>query len=123
MIRRFALLAASLLVCSFARGVFAQSADLSVTLSGPSTIFANYDTATATVSLSVTNAGPTTVQDATIDFSPGLSVNLPNFTCTTVTNHTRCTTSSLPPTTVQGTGSLQAITVNPALVRRRAVHH
>lgn len=85
----------------------AQSADLSVTLTGPATVFADYDTATPTVSFSITNAGPTTVPDLTVDFSPGLGVNLlPFFTCETVTNHVRCTTSSFPPTTVQGTGAM-----------------
>jgi hypothetical protein len=107
MIRRFPLFAASLLVCFVARGVFAQSADLSVTLTGPSTIFANYDTATPTVSFTIANAGPATVPNLTMDFSPGLSVSIPGFTCGTVTDRVRCTTSSFPVTSVQGTGSMQ----------------
>jgi|GEM_PF-3687857 len=105
MVRR-SLFAAAFFVCFVAPRAFAQAADLSVSVNGPSTILANYDTATATVTFTVTNAGPATVTDAAVDFSPGLLVNLPSFNCATVTDHVRCTTSSFPPTTVQGSGSM-----------------
>ncbi|HEV8435208.1 MAG TPA: DUF11 domain-containing protein [Thermoanaerobaculia bacterium] len=107
MIRRFPVLSASLLVCVLTPAVFAQSADLAVGLLGPPTIFANYDTATAIVAISIINFGPATVQDATIDFDPGLVINIPNFTCATATNHTRCTSSSFPPSEIRATGSMQ----------------
>src|SRR4051794_4803601 len=107
MTRRLPLLAVSLLVCFFARGGFAQSADVSVTLTGPSTVFAHYDTATPTVTVSIANAGPVPAQNLAIDFSPGVAVSITGFDCATATNHTRCTTASFPVTTAQGTGSIQ----------------
>src|SRR5690349_10140354 len=101
------LFAAALFVCFITPGAYAQKADLSVTVTGPATVAANYDTATPTVTFSIANAGPSTVTDATVDFSPGLQVTLPNFTCATLTDHVRCTTASFPPSTVQGSGSMQ----------------
>jgi hypothetical protein len=105
MVRR-SLCAAALFVCFVAPGAYAQGADLSVSVNGPSTVLANYDTATATVTFTITNSGPATVTDAMVDFSPGLLVNLPKFTCATIIDHVRCTTSSFPPITVQGSGSM-----------------
>lgn len=108
MVRR-SLFAASLLACLVAPAAYSQIsqvADLSVSISAPASVVANVDIATATATFSITNAGPATVPDATVDFSPGLVVDLPGFTCATVTDHVRCTSASFPPGTVKGSGSI-----------------
>jgi uncharacterized repeat protein (TIGR01451 family) len=107
MIRRLSLLAAALLLCFLAPALFAQSADVSVSLTAPSTTFAHYDSATPTILVTVKNSGPATAANVVIDFSPGLSVNLQLFNCQTVTDHVRCTSSAFPVTTVQTSGSMQ----------------
>jgi uncharacterized repeat protein (TIGR01451 family) len=108
MIRRLPLLAASLVVCFLARGVFAQSADLSVTLSGPPTVVAQNDTAILPVTISITNSGPATAQNVVVDFSPGplTNVDVPSFNCATFTDHVRCTASQFAPNTVQVTATI-----------------
>jgi hypothetical protein len=96
-----------LFVCFVVPAAYAQNADLSVSVSAPATVVASGDTAIPTATFSITNAGPATVPDATVDFTPGLAVDLPGFTCATVTDHVRCTIASFPPGTFKGSGSMQ----------------
>jgi uncharacterized repeat protein (TIGR01451 family) len=81
--------------------VLAQSADLSVTLTMPATVFysSGASAADATGQFTVTNAGPSIAQNVTIDFGPNTSVSLPGtgFSCGVTNGHAVCTTISMAP--------------------------
>jgi uncharacterized repeat protein (TIGR01451 family) len=105
MTHRLPLFAAVLLLGFLTPGAFGQSADVSVTLSGPPTVVAQFGLALLPVTISIKNAGPATADNVVVDFSPGPLPNLdmPYFNCTTVTDHLRCTASHFAPNTTQTT--------------------
>ena len=92
---------------SLAPLLFAQSADLSVTVTMPSTAFYSDagNSASTTGQVTVTNAGPSTAQNVTMDFGTNASSAsfLPGFDCWLTNGRYLCTAVSMATGTISGT--------------------
>ncbi|HEY2094682.1 MAG TPA: hypothetical protein VGJ81_22710 [Thermoanaerobaculia bacterium] len=101
------LLGLAVFACFIASAAFADSADLSLVLTGPSSVAPSGSAATVFFSLTLTNSGPSIAQGVVVDFSPGVVPDMPySFTCANAGDHMRCSAASMAPGTVQGGGGM-----------------
>jgi hypothetical protein len=106
---RLSRLLSLLFVCSLGPLVLAQSADLSVIMTAPSTTVYTTSYAEANAQFTVTNAGPFTAQGVVVDFDSSVRyVNCPTgFTSSQAGGHYRCTAASMAPGSLSGTFSTE----------------
>lgn len=99
---RFLRLLPLLFASSLAPLVFAQSADLSVSLTIPSTVMYAAGGARTTGHFTLTNSGPSIAQNVTVDFGPNVQASNLGLSCGEKNGHYLCTAISLVPGTVAG---------------------